>query len=167
MAGEVLGPRLLDHFPDSTAVGAVLRGRGWTIAVGESCTGGLLGAVLTAVPGASAYVRGGVIAYDNALKMTLLGVRAELIAEHGAVSEQVATAMARGARERLGADVGVGITGVAGPGDDEGGKPAGLVLVALAAPTGDRLVRLDRDAGRELNRAGAVGAALRLLLELG
>ncbi len=109
-------PRLLDAFPDSAAAGAALASRGWTVAVAESCTGGLLGAVLTAVAGSSGYFRGGVIAYDNSLKTGLLDVDAGLLGGRGAVSAEVAMAMARGARRRLGADVGVGITGVAGPG---------------------------------------------------
>jgi PncC family amidohydrolase len=103
-----------------------------------------------------------VIAYDNALKTDVLGVDAEMIARHGAVSEEVGAAMARGARDRLGADVGIGITGVAGPGSD-GGKPAGLIYVAIVSPGGARVVRLDGDHGREANRANAVRAALRLL----
>jgi PncC family amidohydrolase len=166
MQGDDHGPRLGDLFPDSARAGEVLRGRGWRVAVGESCTGGLLGAVLTAVPGSSTYVRGGVIAYDNAVKTQLLGVDPDTLAQHGAVSDVVAAAMARGARERLGAEVGVGITGVAGPGSEEGGKPAGLVFVALAAPGVERIARLDGDHGRDGNRAAAVQAALDLLLEL-
>lgn len=160
------GPRLGQLFPDSARAGEVLRAKGWRVAVGESCTGGLLGAVLTAVPGSSTYVRGGVIAYDNAVKTELLGVDPDALAEHGAVSDVVAAAMARGARERLGAEVGVGITGVAGPGSEEGGKPAGLVFVALAAPGVERITRLDGDHGRDGNRAAAVQAALDLLVEL-
>ena len=164
MAGEEQ-VRLAELFPDSALAGDMLRARGWTVAVAESCTGGLLGAVLTAVPGSSAYVRGGVIAYDNAVKTGLLNVDAALVARHGAVSEAVASAMARGARQLLSADIGVGITGVAGPGE-EGGKPAGLVYVAVAGPAGERVVRLDEDRGREGNRAAAVAAALRLLVGL-
>jgi nicotinamide-nucleotide amidase len=165
MAGEEQ-VRLAELFPGSILAGDVLRAGGWTVAVAESCTGGLLGAVLTAVPGSSAYVRGGVIAYDNAVKTGLLSVDATLLARHGAVSEAVATAMASGVRQLLGADIGVGVTGVAGPGEEEGGKPAGLVYVAVAAPAGERVVRLDEDRGREGNRAAAVAAALRLLVEL-
>ena len=157
-------PQLAELFPSSAAAGEALRVHGWTVAVAESCTGGLLGAVLTAVPGSSAWVRGGVIAYDNALKTDQLGVDSELIAAHGAVSQEVGSAMARGARERLGADVGIGITGVAGPGA-EGGKPAGLVYVAIASPGGERAVRLEGDRGREGNRANAVRVALDLLEE--
>ncbi|HEY8675557.1 MAG TPA: nicotinamide-nucleotide amidohydrolase family protein [Candidatus Dormibacteraeota bacterium] len=166
MAGEE-PVHLVELFPDSTAAGDALRARGWTVAVAESCTGGLLGAALTAVPGSSGYVRGGVIAYDNTVKTQLLGVDAGLLDSHGAVSEEVATAMAQGARRRLEADVGVGITGVAGPGTEEGGKPAGLVYITVVSPTGERVVRLADDLGREGNRAVAVAAALRLLVELG
>jgi PncC family amidohydrolase len=165
MAGEK-PPQLAEVFPDSAAAGAALVGRGWTVAVAESCTGGLLGAALTAVPGSSRYVRGGVIAYDNDVKRALLEVDGDVLERHGAVSQEVALAMARGARRRLETDVGVGITGVAGPGAEEDGKPAGLVYVAVATPAADRVVRLDEDRGREANRAAAVTAALRLVLEL-
>jgi PncC family amidohydrolase len=165
MAGEE-PPQLAEVFPDSAAAGAALVGRGWTVAVAESCTGGLLGAALTAVPGSSRYVRGGVIAYDNDVKRALLEVDGDVLERHGAVSQEVALAMARGARRRLETDVGVGITGVAGPGAEEDGKPAGLVYVAVATPTADRVVRLDEDRGREANRAAAVTAALRLVLDL-
>lgn len=165
MAGEV-PPHLAEVFPDSAAAGAALLGRGWTVAVAESCTGGLLGAALTAVPGSSRYVRGGVIAYDNDVKRALLEVDGEVLERHGAVSQEVALAMARGARRRLETDVGVAITGIAGPGAEEDGKPAGLVYVAVATPAADRVVRLDEDRGREANRAAAVTAALRLVLDL-
>jgi PncC family amidohydrolase len=165
MAGEE-PPQLAEIFPDSAAAGAALVGRGWTVAVAESCTGGLLGAALTAVPGSSRYVRGGVIAYDNDVKRALLEVDGDVLERHGAVSQEVALAMARGARRRLETDVGVGITGVAGPGAEEDGKPAGLVYVAVATPAADRVVRLDEDRGREANRAAAVTAALRLVLDL-
>ncbi|GAC1574439.1 MAG: hypothetical protein NVS3B18_08040 [Candidatus Dormibacteria bacterium] len=157
--------QLAEVFPESAAAGDVLRARGWTVAVAESCTGGLLGAALTAVPGSSRYVRGGVIAYDNVLKTGLLGVDEGLLARYGAVSEEVAVAMAQGAQRRLKADVGVGITGVAGP-RTEGGKPAGLVYVAMSSPAAAKVVRLDDDRGREGNRAAAVAAALHLLVEL-
>ena len=130
MAGEARPHRLVDLFPDSAAAGAVLRARDWHVVVAESCTGGLLGAVLTAVPGSSTYVLGGVIAYANAMKTELLGVDARLISKHGAVSEEVAAAMAAGVRERLGAEVGVGITGVAGPAFEEGDKVPAINRVA-------------------------------------
>ena len=166
MPADKLGPHLAAIFPDSARAGEVLRAKRWRVAVAESCTGGLLGAALTAVPGSSTYVVGGVIAYDNAVKTNLLGVSADALRQEGAVSEVVATGMARGARERLDAEVGVAITGVAGPGPEDGGKPAGLVFVALDAPGVERVVRLDRDRGREENRAAAVHVALELLAAL-
>jgi len=102
-----------------------------TIAVAESCTGGLLGARLTSIPGSSQHVLGGVIAYDNRIKVEQLGVPATAIAEFGAVSETVARAMASGVRERFGADVGIGVTGIAGPGGGTPEKPVGTVWIAV------------------------------------
>ena len=121
------------------------RARGLRIAVGESCTGGLLGARLTAIPGSSLVVQGGVIAYANAVKTDMLGVPTDVLEQHGAVSEPVAVAMAEGARRRVAADVGVGITGVAGPDGGTAAKPVGLVWIAAAVGTavqarGPRLV---------------------------
>jgi nicotinamide-nucleotide amidase len=160
-AGDHRLPMLVEAFPEAALLGIDLVEAGLTIAVGESCTGGLLGAALTAVAGSSAYVRGGVIAYADDVKAEHLGVGRHLLATHGAVSPEVAEAMATGARMRYEADLGVGITGVAGP-DASEHKPAGLVFVAVAGPASIRGIRLDTDAGRELNRAHAVEAALRL-----
>jgi PncC family amidohydrolase len=156
-------PALAESFPEAVEAGQALRTAGLTVAVAESCTGGLLGAALTAVPGSSAYVLGGVIAYADAVKVSLLGVPVTLLATDGAVSEAVAQAMASGVRAALGAGVGLAVTGVAGPGAEDDGKPAGLVWVACSGPgAAMRSVRLDGDLGREANRAGAVRAALRL-----
>lgn len=135
-----------------------------TIATAESCTGGLLGAALTATAGSSAYVRGGITAYANDLKADHLGVGRHLLVTHGAVSAEVAMAMAMGASERFRATIGVGITGVAGP-DASEEKPAGLVFVAVAGLGSGQVLRLSKDLGREANRASAVHAALRLCLE--
>jgi PncC family amidohydrolase len=159
------GPRLADAFPESAQAAAALVAGGLSVAVAESCTGGLLGAAITALPGSSRYLRGGVVAYANEVKTRLLDVPAELIEAHGAVSEEVALAMASGVRERLGADLGLAITGVAGPGA-EGPKPAGLIWVAAAGPGQRRALRLEGDHGREPNRAAAVRAALRLGVEV-
>ncbi|HZB97118.1 MAG TPA: CinA family protein [Candidatus Sulfotelmatobacter sp.] len=167
----LLGPRLAELFPDVREVAAVLTDKRLTVAVAESCTGGLLGAVLTSVPGSSSYFRGGVIAYANEIKSELLGVEAELIGRHGAVSPEVAASMAEGARRFCDAEIGIGVTGVAGP--DSGGpdKPAGLIHVAAAwggqgRHLGDRHVELRLEGGREENRAAAVRAGLRLLVEI-
>lgn len=111
---------------------ALLTARGLRIAVAESCTGGLIGACLTAVPGASAVVERGFITYSNAAKETMLGVPAELIEDHGAVSEVVACAMAHGALVNAPAEVSLAITGIAGPGGGSADKPVGLVHVAVA-----------------------------------
>jgi PncC family amidohydrolase len=164
MSADAPAPRLAELFPESASAGEMLRSRRWRVGVAESCTGGLLGAALTSVPGSSDYVLGGVIAYANAVKGDLLGVDPDVLARHGAVSAEVAAAMAAGVRECVRAEVGLGITGVAGPGAEEG-KPAGLVFVAIATPDGERVVRLDGDRGREENRAHAVRTALRLLAD--
>jgi nicotinamide-nucleotide amidase len=115
-------------------VGEMLRERHYTLAAAESCTGGLLLQRLTDVPGSSAYIRGGVIAYDNAMKETLLDVPAALLAQHGAVSEPVAAAMTDGIRGRTGADVCIAITGIAGPGGGTTAKPVGTVVIAVLFP---------------------------------
>lgn len=114
------------------------RERGWRIAVAESCTGGMLGERLTQISGSSDVFIGGVIAYDDAVKRTLLRVGPDLLAQHGAVSEPVAAAMAAGARQTTGAHVGLGITGVAGPGGGTPSKPVGTVWVAIDTPLGTR-----------------------------
>jgi PncC family amidohydrolase len=165
VGGDDRLPILDDAFPEAASLGRALAGAGLTIAVAESCTGGLLGAALTAVAGSSAYVRGGVIAYADDVKAEHLGVGRHLLATHGAVSPEVAGAMASGVRVRYRASLGVGITGVAGP-DASEQKPPGLVFVAVADAATVRVIRLDEDRGRELNRAHAVRAALELCAEM-
>jgi PncC family amidohydrolase len=156
---------LRDSFPAATHVLARAMGPPLvTIATAESCTGGLLGAVLTAVPGSSAVYLGGMVTYSNFAKRELLGVPATALSTWGAVSAQVAAAMAFGARRELRSAIGVGITGVAGPGASSS-KPAGLVYVALASAGGTRVRRVDSDRGRHRNRIGAVQLALSMLEE--
>ena len=114
---------------------------GRTIAVAESCTGGLMTGRLTTLAGSSAYVLGGVVAYSNAAKTALAGVPEALLEAHGAVSEEVAVALADGARERFGADIGIGITGIAGPGGGTTEKPVGTVCISVTGSGGERTVR--------------------------
>lgn len=147
------------------AVAALLRESGLRVAVAESCTGGLVGERLTSVPGSSAYFVGGVVAYSNEAKSRLLRVPEELLERFGAVSAEVAEAMARGVRLEFGADVGLAVTGVAGPGGGTEAKPVGRVFLALADEHGARTVRADfgQEPGREGVRRLASQAALNLL----
>jgi PncC family amidohydrolase len=159
-------------FALATQVGERLRRQGRWLAVAESCTGGLLGAALTDVPGSSAYFLGGVISYADRVKVEQLQVPAPLIERYGAVSEPVAAAMAAGVRRLMGADVGVSITGVAGP-NAEGSKPVGLTFIGIQAPTlpspaseGGMLTRRFQWTGdRWDNRRRSVVAALELLVQ--
>lgn len=139
------------------------RVRGFSLGLAESCTGGMLGARLTAIPGSSAVVMGGVVAYDDAVKRRLLGVDDELLREHGAVSEPVVRAMARGARQTLQVDAALAITGIAGPGGGSLEKPVGTVWIALdlAGTVESRLLRLWGD--REEIRQRSAQWALELL----
>ena len=148
-------------------VAGLLRSRGWTIATAESCTGGLLAGRLTDLAGSSDYVLGGLVVYSNEAKTTLAGVPVALIERHGAVSTQVAEALADGARAALGADVGVGITGVAGPGGGTKEKPVGLVCFSVAGPDGARLTRSARlPGGRADIRDRSTTVALHLVRRL-
>lgn len=145
-------------------VGELLRKAAATLALAESCTGGLVSERLTRVPGSSDYFLGGAVTYTNELKTRLVGVPPEMIADHGAVSEPVARAMAEGVRRALGSDYGIGITGVAGPDGGSEAKPVGTVHLALAAPEGEtdhRKVRFPGD--RERIRWHASQLALEML----
>lgn len=143
-------------------VGDLLRRRRWRVALAESCTGGLATSRLTDVPGSSEYVERSVVAYSNAAKVELLGVPEAMIAAHGAVSEPVAAAMAEGIRDRAGVNVGVGITGIAGPGGGSEAKPVGTVCIAVAGA--QTLVRTFRfPGGREMVKAMSVNWAIDLL----
>ena len=145
-------------------VGRLLDGQKLTVAVAESCTGGLIGHRLTQVPGSSAYVDRGAICYSNRSKSEMLGVPAELIAKHGAVSPEVAAAMARGIRERAGVSVGLSVTGIAGPGGATGTKPVGLVYVGLDGGTGGAVTKEFRFHGdRSVIKQRSSQAALDLL----
>jgi nicotinamide-nucleotide amidase len=136
---------------------------GLSLATAESCTAGLLAGEVTEVPGSSAWFRGGVVVYANDLKTNLAGVDAAVIEAHGAVSAEVARMLAEGVRKRCGADLGIGVTGVAGPGGGTPDKPVGRVHIALADAdeTIDR--RLDLIGERRLIRKRAVISALEML----
>lgn len=140
-----------------------LRVRGLRLAVAESCTGGLLGARITAIPGSSDVFLGGIVSYANEVKESLLGVRAATLAAHGAVSEAVGREMAEGARTRLGADVGVSITGVAGPDGGTAEKPVGTVCLAVDIRGAVRSVRTTMIGDRDEIRRRSAQAALNLL----
>jgi nicotinamide-nucleotide amidase len=139
--------------------------RGLTLAVAESCTAGVLASRLTEIPGSSAFLLAGFVAYSNEAKVRDLGVEAELIATHGAVSTEVARAMAEGARARTGARIGVAVTGIAGPDGGTPAKPVGLVYLAIATDAGTRAeeVRFGAEAGRAGIRHLAAQAALNLI----
>jgi PncC family amidohydrolase len=150
----------------ATRLQAVALEQGVTVGTAESCTGGLVGHALTAIPGSSDYYLGGVISYSDVLKRTLLGVPDEVLERHGAVSPEVALAMARGARERLGCDFAVSVTGVAGPGGGSEAKPVGLTWVAAAGPAGHDVQRYRWNGDRTANKERSAEAALQLLLAL-
>jgi nicotinamide-nucleotide amidase len=147
-------------------VAEALLARGLTIATAESCTAGLLAGRLADRPGSSAYLLGGLVTYSNQAKHELLGVPAELIDSVGAVSAEVAGAMASGARSRVGADIGVGITGVAGPGGGTAEKPVGLVHICVSGPDTTLARRLRLPGNRADVRARSVVIALHLVREL-
>jgi len=138
---------------------------GLWVATAESCTGGLLAHLLTEIPGASAYFRGGVVAYANEAKVALCGVDPDLIEAHGAVSAQVARAMAVGIRTRLAADLACAVTGIAGPEGGTPAKPVGLTYVAVADPEGTTARRVVWSGDRHENKRASAELALDLLLE--
>jgi nicotinamide-nucleotide amidase len=173
-AAEALESRIADRLPDALfsrdgrtideVVAEGLVAAAQTVAVAESCTGGLLGARLTERPGSSAYVLGGLITYSNETKIRLLGVDPEIIRMHGAVSAECAEAMARGARRALGSDWALSVTGVAGPGGGTDQKPVGLVFIGIAGPDGSvSHVEHRRGGDRATIRERSVVGALHLL----
>jgi PncC family amidohydrolase len=146
-------------------VGTACRARGWTIATAESCTGGLIAHLLTEVPGSSAYVEGGLVTYSNAIKVALTDVPLATLDAHGAVSAQVAVAMAEGARRRLGTDIAVSVTGIAGPDGGSAAKPVGLTYIAVADGAGEAVRRYVWTEDRTGNKRASAAAALELVLE--
>lgn len=160
-----IGAGVLDAQALSERLAATLATRHRTLATAESCTGGLVGVYITAVPGSSAYFLGGMVAYANEAKVALLGVRPETLAQFGAVSAETACEMAAGARTRLGADIAVSVTGIAGPDGGTAAKPVGLVYIGLAAAGGVAAHRFVFAGDRAAVREAAVAAALTLVLE--
>lgn len=138
---------------------------GRTVAVAESCTGGLVTHVLTEVPGSSEYLLGGAVTYSDAAKHAMLGVPLDAMRAHGAVSAQVATAMAEGVRARFGSDVSAAVTGIAGPGGGTDAKPVGLTYVAVAGARGHDVRRFVWSGDRSANKRRSADALLRLLLD--
>lgn len=146
-------------------VGQWMAERKLKLATAESCTGGLLGHRITDVPGSSTYYEGGIIAYSYEAKERLLGVHHDTLYEHGAVSAETALEMARGARRELGTDIGISITGIAGPGGGMPGKPVGLVYIALSARNSERVEHYLWESDREGNKRRSADAALEMLRE--
>ncbi len=159
---EVLGDRIYssDGSPLEAVVGRLLRAKGETVSVAESATGGLVAHRITSVPGSSDYFLGGFLVYTDTMKSALLGVPAELLHEHTAVSEPVAKAMARGARERTGSTWSISVTGVAGPTGGTEANPAGTMIVGIAGPEGAHAQRYQFLGNRERTRTWAAQAAL-------
>jgi len=140
-------------------------GRSLTVATAESCTGGLVASAITDVAGSSAYFLGGIVSYADDAKRDVLGVPAPLLDAHGAVSAQVARAMATGARERLRASLAVSVTGIAGPGGGTSAKPVGLTYIAVADPAGVDVRRHLWTGDRAANKLSSAEAALEMLIE--
>jgi nicotinamide-nucleotide amidase len=160
--GGELGDPPVD--PLARELGTLLNKGGLTLSVAESCTGGLLGSLVTDQPGSSVYFLGGVIAYADEVKRDQLGVPAALLTRHGAVSREAAVAMAEGVRSRFGTTLAASITGIAGP-DAEGSKPVGLTYIAVSSPRGTTAHEYMFSGDRWSNRRQAAGQALRLLIE--
>lgn len=139
--------------------------RGLTVALAESCTGGLVADAITDIPGSSGYFLGGIVSYSNDAKVATLGVPAEVLAAHGAVSAQVGRAMAEGARERFSADLAAGVTGVAGPDGGTEAKPVGLTYVAVADGAGADVRRFVWNGDRAANKEASAAAVLEILIE--
>ncbi|GMR05357.1 MAG: hypothetical protein BMS9Abin24_166 [Thermodesulfobacteriota bacterium] len=147
------------------ALAVALKGRAMTMAVAESCTGGLLGSMITGVPGSSEYFTGGVIAYSNEVKKRLLGVEAATLEKYGAVSSRTAKEMAEGVRRRLRADAGVSITGIAGPGGGTARKPVGTVYIGVSTSKRTRVKKFYFEGSRKAVRKASALAAIGLLKE--
>jgi PncC family amidohydrolase len=154
----------VEIIPLEERVGNLLRVNCQTVALAESCTGGLVGHLITQVPGSSDYLRGGVIAYSNDAKADLLGVKRNTLEKFGAVSEETAIEMAQGARVLFAADYAIAVTGIAGPSSDDTEKPVGLTWLALSSEDSTQTECHQWQGDREENKTQSAEAALRLLL---
>jgi PncC family amidohydrolase len=154
----------MDNSLPEIQVGTLLRQRGWRLAVAESCTGGLIGHRLTNVPGSSTYYMGSITAYAYDAKVRLLGVSWGTLERHGAVSEETVKAMARGVRRVLAADVGLAVSGIAGPGGGTPDKPVGLLWIGLSTCETEIAARHIWDGDRLSNKKHSAEAALELLV---
>lgn len=146
-------------------LGQIFAEKGLTLSTAESCTGGMLAVRITDVAGSSLYMIGGTVSYAYEAKEIQLGVDHDALVKYGAVSEEIAKQMARGIRESLGTDVGISITGIAGPGGGMPGKPVGLTWIGLSDASGDRATQFIWDSDRTGNREESVQAALQLLID--
>jgi PncC family amidohydrolase len=155
----------MSDIPLEIQAGESLRRLGWKLATAESCTGGLIGHYLTNVPGSSDYYLGGVIAYANEVKLSLLGVRSETLEKFGAVSQETVLEMAHCVRQKLGAQVGLSVSGIAGPGGGTPEKPVGLVWIGLSLPEVEHAWRYVWEGDRLQVKMQTADQALRLLVE--
>ena len=155
---------MIEKLPE-TRIGPLLLSLNLTLVTAESCTGGLIGHLVTSQSGSSTYYLGGVISYSNEFKMKLLGVQESTLIAHGAVSPQTALEMAQGARMRLGGDIALSVTGIAGPGGGTAEKPVGLTYIGISSPWGDEVRQFVWPGDREANKFDSARAALWLLLE--
>ncbi|MBI4753147.1 CinA family protein [Candidatus Desantisbacteria bacterium] len=147
-------------------IGRLLTIKGLTLSIAESCTGGMICSRITDVPGSSMYFAGGVIAYSNKIKVQMLGVKQEALDAHGAVSAQIAIEMAKGVRERYETNIGLAVTGIAGPGGGSLQKPVGLVYLSLEPPTGETICKKCKFIGERKDiRIQSTQVMLEMLLE--
>lgn len=146
-------------------IGESLREKGLKLALAESCTGGLLSSILTDVAGSSDYFLGSIVAYDNGVKQSELGVKAATLKKHGAVSKETAIEMARGVKKALGSDISAAVTGIAGPGGGSPEKPVGLVFIAVAKGRTTEAQRFVFKGGRKSIKKQSAEAALSMIVE--
>jgi nicotinamide-nucleotide amidase len=157
---------LNEDYPLERVIAKAFKRQRATLAVAESCTGGMLAKQLTDIPGSSGYFLGGVVSYSNKVKSAVLGVPTDMLRNQGAVSKEVALAMAKGVRARAGSTWGLGITGIAGPAAATADKPIGLVYIALSGPGRQRTLECRFRGSREAIRQRAVISALNLLRQI-